>query len=223
MKMASHEDQEAYVLSYRRNNIEEHKRLDWQHEMIKHAIWDDRLIHDSIPSTLVNMGIADLGCGTGIWLDDVANTLFACENDNTKNKVTPLLVGFDINSRAFNPSPAPGVRLVQHDCTEPFDDEYIGKFGLVNIRGLAYAVPEEKFPRVVENAVQLLSRITFLRRRGKHGYFFPLLILCFAEPNGYLQWTESEARLFKAYPETEDMSKAMKIIDHERQERGLVA
>ena len=100
--------------------------------------------------------MADLGCGTGVWLEDVANMLFtggqATREDPAK------LIGFDMNPHAFNPNPAPGIQLVEHDCTQPFDAKYIGMFDLVNIRGLAYALPRESFSRLIENAVQLLSQ-----------------------------------------------------------------
>ena len=100
-------DQEAYVLSYRRDNTDEDDRLDWQHELIKHLIWGGRLIQESVPlSTLINdhSRIADVGCGTGIWLKEVgdmlsnsAGILDAVGNNNA----APRLVGFDTNPRAF--------------------------------------------------------------------------------------------------------------------------
>lgn len=154
--MTSNHEQHHYVLSHRRGNIEEDRRLNLQHEAIKHAILDGRLIHPSVPITELKSAIADLGCGTGVWLDDVANTLFTGEH--AMKEKSPMLIGFDMNARAFNSNPAPGVQLVEHDCAEPFDTRYIGKFDLVNIRGLAYALPREGFSRLVENAVQLLSQ-----------------------------------------------------------------
>jgi len=70
-------------------------------------------------------------------------------------------------------------------------------FYLVNMRGLAYALSAEGFSLVIDNAVQLLR------------------------PGGYLQWLETETRLFKAYPETEVMSEALSVINVERQQREL--
>ena len=141
-------DQQPYVLSYRRDNVEEDRRLNSQHEVIKHGILDGELIHPSIPTLGPKSAIADLGCGTGVWLDDVANMLFA---DGHASKESPAkLIGFDTNPHAFNPSPAPGIQLVEHDCTQAFNAKYIGLFDLVNIRGLAYALPKECFCRFVE-------------------------------------------------------------------------
>lgn len=158
--MTDSQVQEPYVLSYRRDNVEEHRRLDSQHEAIKYAIMDGRLIHASIPVTQIRSAIADLACGTGIWLDDVANTLFA--DSHAKGKISPMLIGFDVNGHAFNPNPGPGVQLVEHDCTKPFNTSYIGRFDLVNIRGLAYALSGQSLSRVVGNAVQLLSQTEVL-------------------------------------------------------------
>ncbi|KAF4609847.1 hypothetical protein G7Y89_g15776 [Cudoniella acicularis] len=194
--MAINQAQEdIYLLSYRRNNVEEDRRLNSQHDAIKYAILNGRLIHPSIPATQITSAIADLGCGTGIWLNDIAETLFA--DPDTADGSYPMLVGFDINAHAFNLSPAPGVKLVKHDCTKPFDASYHGKFDLVNMRGLAYALTPEGFCLVLENVVQLLR------------------------PGGYLQWLETETRLFKAYPETVEISEALKIINTERQQRQL--
>ena len=154
--MTSSHTQQTYVLSYRQDNVEENKRLNSQHVAIKHGILQGQLIHPSIRTSGLKSAIADLGCGTGIWLDDIANTLFKDGHPMTPNSAG--LVGFDTNSHAFNPNPAPGVRLVEHDCTKPFDARYIGAFDIVNIRGLAYALSRESFSRLIENAVHLLSQ-----------------------------------------------------------------
>lgn len=153
--MTSRTDPEPYVLAYRRDNAEENRRLDTQHEVIKHAILDGLLIHPSIYGVGAMSAIADLGCGTGAWLEDVANTYFAGEG--TTSGSPAALIGFDVNALAFSHNSVPGVQLVEHDCTKAFDTRYTGKFDLVNIRGLAFALPRTSFPRLIENAVQLLS------------------------------------------------------------------
>ena len=60
------------MLGHRRENIEEDRRPDSQHVMITQAIMDGRVIHDSIPTSEVKDAIADICCGTGIWLKDVS-------------------------------------------------------------------------------------------------------------------------------------------------------
>ncbi|PYH75220.1 class I SAM-dependent methyltransferase [Aspergillus vadensis CBS 113365] len=191
----------TYVLSHRSKQTEEHERLNRQHNLIQQTFLNNQLIHPSIPLSSLRGRVADIGCGTGIWLREVAQFLSSpgLENGTGASATpTPSLVGFDLNAAAFPENPTPGIQLVQHDCTKPFDPRYHEQFDLVNIRGLAYAITEEKLSRALENALQLLK------------------------PGGYLQWTESEARLFKLFPETPDMLKALEVIDLERRARDLV-
>ncbi|GLA81215.1 hypothetical protein AtubIFM56815_004857 [Aspergillus tubingensis] len=191
----------TYVLSHRSKQTEEHERLNRQHNLIQQTFLNNQLIHPSIPLSSLKGRVADIGCGTGIWLREVAQSLSSPGLENgtgASASPAPSLVGFDLNAAAFPENPTPGIQLVQHDCTKPFDPRYHGQFELVNIRGLAYAITEEKLSRALENALQLLK------------------------PGGYLQWTESEARLFKLFPETPAMLKALEIIDLERRARDLV-
>lgn len=154
--MASTPPNSAYLLSYRSKDTEEDQRLDLQHNVIKHAILGGHLIHPSIPLSVVQTSIADIGCGTGIWLEDVRKTL-SLDNLAGENGF-PSFVGFDVNAHAFDNSLSPAVELIEHDCTQEFDPQYIGKFGLVNMRGLAYALPEQDFSRLISNAVRLLRK-----------------------------------------------------------------
>jgi hypothetical protein len=96
--------QEAYVLSYRRDDTEEDERLDWQHELIKHLIWDGQLIQKSIPlRTLINdhSKIADVGCGTGIWLKEVGDVLFSAGIQETGVKKHTYLLAQDIDTMIY--------------------------------------------------------------------------------------------------------------------------
>lgn len=150
----------TYVLSHRSKQTEEHERLNRQHNLIQQTFLNNQLIHPSIRLSSLKGGVADIGCGTGIWLREVAQTLPspAVENTPTTNPL-PSLVGFDLNAAAFPENPTPGIQLVQHDCTKPFDPRYHAQFDLVNIRGLAYAITEEKLSRALENALLLLSKL----------------------------------------------------------------
>ena len=103
-KMAS-SHQLTYVLSYRQDNVEQNESLRSQHEAIKHRILHGQLIHPSICTSGSRTAIADLGCGTGIWLDDIANTLFRHGHATTPDSAK--LIGFDTNPHAFSPNLAP--------------------------------------------------------------------------------------------------------------------
>ncbi|KAI0884001.1 uncharacterized protein GGS22DRAFT_189967 [Annulohypoxylon maeteangense] len=191
LTMAAQDQSDVYILSYRRGNAQEDYRLNSQQDVIKHAILEGQLVHPSIPAVEITKAIADLGCGSDIWFDDIKNTLFRGTDTD------PRLVGFDMNPGAFNKTPAPGVQLIEHDCTMPFDDSYNGAFDLVNMRGLAYALSVEGFSLMMKHAIKLLR------------------------PGGYLQWLETETRLFKAYPATPRISKALAAINLEREQREL--
>ncbi|MCJ1386075.1 hypothetical protein MMC17_009200 [Xylographa soralifera] len=204
--MTSSTGHEAYMLYHRRDQIEEEQRLDLQHEIVTNAVFGGQLIYPPVSLSEIKDAIADVGCGTGVWLNDLARTHFA---DRLKLR-PPTLVGFDVNAKAFTKTPEPGVQLVEHDCTKPFADRYHGRFDLVNMRALAYAVPEEGFYRLVANAVQLLR------------------------PGGYLQWGESESKLWKAVlqsqetgpdkaiTESEEIKRSLEIVADERSARMLV-
>ena len=152
--MSSELSHDTYLLYHRRDDVNEDRRLDSQYEVVKHAILGGRVIDASIPTADIK-SVADLGCGTGAWLDDVSN-LFS-KTGHTDKAENPLLIGFDINARAFNAKPAPGVQFVKQDCAQEFDIKYHGKFDLVHVQALAYTVPEDAFARVVRNMVTLLS------------------------------------------------------------------
>ena len=154
--MTALQDQGSYMLGYRREDVEEDRRLNLQHVMITQAIMNGRLIHDTIPISEVKGAVADICCGTGIWLDDVANLLSASGQAESSS----MLIGFDSNPHAFRHSLSPSIQLIEHDCTKPFHADYIGKFDLVNMRGLAYAVPEQSFTNLIKNTMQLLSQTT---------------------------------------------------------------
>lgn len=169
MSTAQAEDT-TYILSHRSKQEVEHERLNRQHNLIQQTFLNNQLIHPTIALSSLQGGIADVACGTGIWLEEMAHALShlhtqANSKDEERLKSTsvnsmPQFVGFDMNAAAFPENPTAGIQLVQHDCTEPFDARYLGQFDLVNIRGLAYAVTEEKFARVLENVSSLLSKIS---------------------------------------------------------------
>ena len=66
------------------------------------------------------------------------------------------------------------------------------------------------------NAVQLLSQT------GVPPFVGNFLANLLQGPGGYLQWLETDAWLFRAYPDTAEISEALTIVNAERQERDLV-
>ena len=144
-----------YMLKRDKN---ESKRLDFQHEFTK-AMGHGKLLHPSIALHNVR-AIADVGTGTGVWLDDVAEFL----QDPTQNGEAPELVGFDISAEQF-PSAKdrpPNVDLVVHDMTSRFPEKYHGRFDIVNIRYLEYALKESDLQEAVENIAEILRKTLYL-------------------------------------------------------------
>lgn len=128
---------------------QESRRLDIQHEYTRR--WGHgNLIHPSIPVTELH-AVADLGTGTGIWINEVAE-LLTSKGRNGK------FVGFDISAEQFMPaeSRVVGVELEVHDILRPFAEKYRGKFDLVNVRYLAYGMPDKNLPDIVKNLGELL-------------------------------------------------------------------
>ncbi|KAJ5550544.1 Methyltransferase type 12 [Penicillium sp. DV-2018c] len=119
------------------------------------------LIHPSIPKDIT--AIADLGTGTGIWLEDVSKSL--------PNK-SVYLHGFDISSAQFPPGHEirrPGqkpISLSIHNVLHPFPKKHHGKYDLVHIRLLTAGLKKEDYPTVLASARALLR------------------------PNGWIQWEE---------------------------------
>ena len=153
-------NQEPYMLGHRKGNIDEDRRLDTQHELIKDGILGSYNIHPSIPLHKIKNAIADVGTGTGVWLNDVARGL------QTLSALSSVrLVGFDVTDARFSENPEPGVEFLVHDATKPFPPQFYGQFDLVNVRLLVYAIPEQNFRSVAENVAQLLRQWSSC---GKH-------------------------------------------------------
>lgn len=152
---------EAYMPS---RNHEESQRLDAQHHFLR-ALAHGHLIQPSIPqSGLCN--IADIGCGTGIWLREAAQELGTPEN--------PIkFTGFDISAQQFPQENIQGVEFVVHDVVEPFPLQHHGNFDMVNVRLLSYALEAQDLEKAVENIIQILRK-----SRSDSSFFSgPILIL----------------------------------------------
>lgn len=139
---------EAYQLP---RDAQESIRLNTQHNFLR-DLNDGVLVHPSIPTDHIT-AVADVACGTGVWLMDYASRL--ARNDN------PKLVGFDVSSAQF-PSPqnrtGRDIDFVAHDMTTPFPKEYHNFFSLVNIRLVVAAVPVKDLQKTLVNILSILSK-----------------------------------------------------------------
>ena len=149
---------EAYMLP---RNPTETMRLNSQHAFL-HQLAHGQFIHSSIPPSDIH-SVADVGTGTGIWLQELAatNTLESDEIFGGKPNGGVEYVGFDISAAQF---PSEGsmvegdIKFVVHDAAKSFPVRYHGKFDLVNVRLLSYAIKAAELQSVVENVVEIISQ-----------------------------------------------------------------
>ncbi len=143
--------EKTYMLSHRDEQTQESERLQRQYDLLKH-VFSGQLLHPSIPPLGEHFAAADIGTGTGAWLNDLARAF-------PRPAVSRIrLVGFDISSSKYPSVNEEGVDLVVHDITKRFPTEYHGIFDVVHLRLLVYAIREEDIARVVENATELLRQ-----------------------------------------------------------------
>ena len=160
---ATNTNKEAYMLQ---RNPTESTRLNIQHKFFL-ALAHNHLIHPSIPHQPLH-AIADVGTGTGVWLRETAQELVNESHPTHDSSASAVdgyeFVGFDISPSQFprlDDEGVPGngqVDLVVHDITDPFPLQYHGKFDLVHVRFLTYAIKAADLGRVVENIVQILRK-----------------------------------------------------------------
>jgi SAM-dependent methyltransferase len=98
--------------------------------------------------------VIDLATGTGAWVLDFASLpdvrdrniqVFAC----------------DISTEKFPQAEEQGtnkINFFQHDITEPFPDELLETFDLVNVAFLCFALTEQGWKSALQNIYQLLSK-----------------------------------------------------------------
>ena len=107
------------------------------------------LLHPSIPIYKEGLQIADVACGTGIWLLDVARTLPA----------SAKLDGYDISSEQF---PAKewlpkNVTLKTLNALDSVPDTLRGKYDIVHISLFVMLVRNENPGPILNNLILMLS------------------------------------------------------------------
>ena len=150
--------EEAYMLN---RSQEESTRLDAQHYYMRHLARGN-LVQPCVPRTNLR-AIADVATGTGIWLREAAQEL-------TTSNGTIEFTGFDISAQQFPKEDIHGVTFVEHDVVKTFPPEYHGKFDLVHVRLLSYALRAQDLENSVRNIIQILSKMLPLSRRNSGGH-----------------------------------------------------
>ncbi|KAK5682608.1 hypothetical protein LTS10_005736 [Elasticomyces elasticus] len=148
-------------------NTSETSRLNEQHKYLVEAFGFH--IHPRVPVAHEdsNFKVADIACGSGIWLTEVAAKYPQAQ-----------CVGFDISDKQFPSTSdletnfAKRVQFHALDATaeEGYGVEFEGQFDVVAVRLLHVSIAGAQWTRAVKNAVALLK------------------------PSGYLQWLDFDPR-----------------------------
>ena len=156
---------------------------------LQHHLWSENfgyMMHPAIPCDKIDLAIADIGTGTGIWLLEVSRHLLS---------PSPLLYGLDISGDQFPRLEwlPPNIKFLELDALDPEGPpaDMAEAFDIVHIR-LFIAIVKNNDPTVLLD------------------YCYKLL-----KQGGYLQWDEHEASMnrvgsHKGSP-TEGMSMLEKI------------
>ncbi|KAI1741934.1 hypothetical protein F4680DRAFT_464239 [Xylaria scruposa] len=147
----------------------EQVRLNRQHRLFDDIMQNDLLpphIASSLDSSSTPPKIVEIATGSAIWLLDIAKT-FSPDAE---------LVGIDLDTSKF-PSASdlpPNITLRQANMFEPFPNDLIGKFDVVNMRLIVFALKEGYGTELVRNLMTLLK------------------------PGGYMVWTETGPGMYKS-------------------------
>lgn len=125
------------------------------------------------------MRIADVACGTGIWLLDVTDTVSGIEADGLDvdlNNVPPKgWLGDNVSFRKLN-------------ILEDLTDEYMGRYDVINVQFASSFVRDPHIKILMSNLIQMLSASLAPLSRIPHT---DTIFLSSAEPGGYLQITDA--------------------------------
>jgi predicted TPR repeat methyltransferase len=123
-----------------------------QHQFTTKCL-DNNLVLPAIPTAQLHH-VADIACGTGIWLKELSERLSPKAEDGVERTYT----GFDISSAMFPPTDEGGpTKFVAQDILAPVPEEYIEKFDLLHIKMLCFAIKIVDYPIMMENLVKMIS------------------------------------------------------------------
>lgn len=183
---ASSYDQSTYWIAPARN-FRTSARLHLQHMLFQNTLgfFLEPRVHQSAVEAAGNanaqLRVADLGCGNGVWLNDL-------ERELSKQGVPARLDGYDVNPVYF-PAPAflpPSVTLQKLDVlAQPLPAEILGTYDIVHARALGSVV-------VGNNGVGIQALLANA--------------LALLKPGGWLQWEESRADTYVIEAPAPDVS-----------------
>lgn len=128
----------------------EEDRLNFQHNVFLRMTKGRLLpkhIFDSLPP---NPRIADVGTGTGTWLNELSSRLPQAR-----------LEGFDMTPEHFPPKEKLRGNVTLHDYSQnvldPFPKEFLGQYDIVHVRLLMYGLKANEWDKAFANVAALLK------------------------------------------------------------------
>lgn len=138
------------------SNAKFNLRLRLQYELAKHNL-DGYMLDPSIPSLEPGMFVADVACGTGVWLLDLveSNPAIGAEgSDVVLDNVPP---------RGWWPE---NVTFTKLNILEPLPERYVARYDVVHAQFVSIFVPDTHIAQMMENLLRMLS--TLHRFRSRH-------------------------------------------------------
>ncbi|GAW24526.1 hypothetical protein ANO14919_141130 [Xylariales sp. No.14919] len=131
----------------------------------QHRLFDDMMQNDLLPPHIASAlatsptppKVLEIATGTAVWLTEVAKTL----------RPDAEFVGLDYDTSKFPTSLPPNITLRQADMFKPFPSDLLGKFDVVNVRLIIFALKEGQGTDLVKSLMTLLK------------------------PGGYVVWAET--------------------------------
>jgi ubiquinone/menaquinone biosynthesis C-methylase UbiE len=146
--LTSNETESIYILNAG-SAQSEHDRLNAQHRLFDDMMQNDLLPQHIASSLPTHPKILELATGTAIWLTEMAKTL----------PPNAEFVGLDFDTSKFPSASSlpPNITLRKANMYEPFPDDLLGKFDVVNVRLILFALKEGTGLDLVKNLMTLLK------------------------------------------------------------------
>ncbi|KAF2966625.1 hypothetical protein GQX73_g6983 [Xylaria multiplex] len=125
----------------------------------QHRLFDDMMQNDLLPPHVASAlsalktppKILEVATGTAVWLTEVAKTL----------PLDAEFVGLDYDTTKFPSSLPPNITLRQADMFKPFSGDLLGKFDVVNVRLIIFALKEGQGTDLLLTSVEPPSQAWF--------------------------------------------------------------
>lgn len=140
-------------LVYREVVIDSNPLLALHSLALQQFIWKEALgfnIHPTIPKLAPTASVADVACGTTLWLIDAGREIGPASD----------LHGLDINLNQAPPSEwlPKNLKLHHWNLFEEVPPELVGKFDLVHVRLITVVIKDNDPTKVAQNLYKLLSQ-----------------------------------------------------------------